>query len=62
MLVMSGKLKKLIVSADSELAPIRKQAQKEGMRPLRISGLQKVANGATTLDEVFRVAPPYSDE
>ncbi len=62
MLLMSGKIKKLINSEDADLAAIRQQAQREGMRPLRISGIQKVANGVTSLDEVFRVAPPYGDE
>ncbi|HGX93644.1 MAG TPA: hypothetical protein ENK35_10050 [Candidatus Tenderia sp.] len=62
MLMMSGKIKKLINSEHADLAAIRQQAQKEGMRPLRISGIQKVANGVTSLDEVFRVAPPYGDE
>ncbi len=62
MLLISGRIKKLINSEDADLAAIRQQAQKEGMRPLRISGIQKVANGVTSLDEVFRVAPPYGDD
>jgi len=28
------------------------------MKPLRISGAMKVAQGLTTLDEVLKVAPP----
>jgi len=31
------------------------------MRPLRISGAEKVAAGLTTADEVFRVVPPSEE-
>ena len=61
MLVMSAKVKRLISSSDCDIAAIRQQAQQEEMRALRISGIQKVAAGQTTLDEVFRVAPGYSE-
>ncbi|ODS24540.1 type II secretion system protein E [Candidatus Endobugula sertula] len=36
---------------------LRKQAIKEGMRSLRLSGAQKIAAGITTVEEVLRVAP-----
>ena len=36
------------------------QAYKEGLKPLRLSGAQKVAAGLTTMDEVMRVTPPPS--
>jgi len=36
---------------------IRKQAIKEGMHSLRLSGANKIANGQTTIDEVLRVTP-----
>ena len=62
MLVMSGKLKQLVSSADCDMSAIRRQALKDEMRPMRISGIQKVANGQTTLDEVFRVAPLSHDD
>ena len=61
MLTMSSKIKGLISSSDCDIAAIRRQAQQDEMRPMRISGIQKVANGQTTLDEVFRVAPAHSD-
>ena len=61
MLAMSAKVKRLISSNDCDIAAIRQQAQQEEMRPLRISGIQKVAAGQTTLDEIFRVAPGYSE-
>ena len=37
-------------------------ADREGMRPLRISGALKIAKGLTSLDEVLRIAPPAQDE
>jgi len=33
-------------------------AEKEGYRPLSLDGLDKALKGLTTLDEIFRVAPP----
>ncbi len=56
-MLLSPALKKL-VAASSDIALIREQAYKEGMRPLRISGAQKVAAGMTTMEEVLRVTPP----
>ncbi|HQS57334.1 MAG: type II secretion system protein E [Gallionellales bacterium 35-53-114] len=58
-LLMSPALRKL-VTPTTDIAPLREQASKEGMKPLRISGALKVANGLTTLEEVVRVAPPAS--
>jgi len=40
-----------------ELGPLRAQAVKDGMRPLRLAGAVKVAEGVTTLDEVLRATP-----
>ena len=36
---------------------LRKQAVKNGMRPLRVAGAMKVAEGVTTLEEVLRSTP-----
>ena len=48
-------LQSLIVEGcDSVL--LQKHAIKQGMRPLRISGAEKVAAGLTTIEEVMRVA------
>src|SRR5688572_14773636 len=52
---------KTLVAEKAELAALREQAFKEGMKPLRISGAMKVAAGLTTLDEVLKVAPPARD-
>jgi general secretion pathway protein E len=36
---------------------LRRQAVKDGMRPLRLAGAMKVAEGVTTLEEVLRSTP-----
>ena len=38
---------------------LRRQAAQEGMLPLRIAGLAKVAEGLTTLEEVLRCTPRW---
>ena len=57
MLPLSPGLRKL-VTPGCDVAALREQAYKEGMKPLRISGAQKVASGLTTVDEVLKVTPP----
>ncbi len=56
-LLLSPAIRSLI-TASADMAKIRDQAYKEGMKPLRISGALKVASGVTTFDEVIAVAPP----
>ena len=48
---------KPLITADTDLIALRRQAFKEGMRSLRLSGAQKVAAGLTTIEEVLRVTP-----
>jgi general secretion pathway protein E len=57
---MSPEIMKL-VSEGAELARLREQAMREGMKPLRIAGAKKVAAGLTTISEVIKVAPPMFD-
>ena len=57
MLVMSPEIRRL-VTAECNLDELRKQAYREGMKPLRISGATKVAQGITTIQEVLSVTPP----
>ncbi len=38
---------------------LRRQAEADGMRPLRAAGAMKVAEGVTTLEEVLRTTPPW---
>ncbi len=56
-LLLSPAVRKL-VQAEADVAGIREQAYKEGMKPLRISGAMKVAMGLTTIEEVLKAAPP----
>ena len=58
---MSETLKEHVV-ADFDLAKFRKIAIKQGMKPLNLAGAQKVARGVTTIEEVFKVAPPRYDD
>jgi general secretion pathway protein E len=56
-LILDQNIKKLIV-ANADLGAITAEAYRAGMRPLRLSGAMKVAQGLTTLEEVLKVAPP----
>jgi len=49
------------VTENVNMPKLKKAALKEGMKPLRLSGAQKVAAGLTTIEEVLRVAPPVDD-
>ena len=46
-----------VISRNADLETITRQAIKNGMKPLRISGAQKVAGGLTTIEEVMRITP-----
>ncbi|MBP5987948.1 MAG: Flp pilus assembly complex ATPase component TadA [Azonexus sp.] len=59
-LVNSPEIRRLIKPL-TEIPKLREQAFREGMRPLRISGALKVAQGITSLEEVIKVAPPSDD-
>lgn len=56
MLTITPKLRKL-VKPDTELAMVKKLAYQEGMQPMMLNGLEKVAAGLTTIEEVLKVAP-----
>jgi general secretion pathway protein E len=56
-MLFTPELRKLVVSGAS-IDDLRAQAFRDGMKPLRASGAQKIALGLTTLEEVERVAPP----
>ena len=45
------------VAAGASGEALRRQAIADGMRPLRLAGALRVAEGATTLDEVFTTTP-----
>jgi len=48
---------KRLLGQSPDLAALTQAAYKSGMRPLRVSGAMKVAQGITTLEEVMKVAP-----
>jgi general secretion pathway protein E len=60
MFTVTDEVKKLI-TADCDITMLRNQVIKEGLKPMRLSGANKVANGVTTMEEVIRVAPPPID-
>ncbi len=56
-ILMVSDVVKQQIKTDCNLQELRRQAMKEGMRTLRLSGAQKIAAGTTTVEEVMRVAP-----
>ena len=46
------------VNRDPSMDALRRQAVADGMRPLRVAGALRVAEGLTTLDEVLACTPP----
>jgi general secretion pathway protein E len=57
MFTVTQEVKKLITS-DCDITKLREQVIKDGLKPMRLSGANKIANGITTMEEVIRVAPP----
>jgi general secretion pathway protein E len=55
-LPMTREIKKLI-SKETDMVALTQAAYKAGMRPLRVSGATKVAQGLTTFEEVLKAAP-----
>ncbi|MET0351549.1 MAG: GspE/PulE family protein, partial [Rhizobacter sp.] len=45
------------VSPVPDISALRRQALKDGMRPLRLAGAMKIAEGVTTVEEVLRSTP-----
>jgi len=48
------------VSREPQMEALRRQAVADGMRPLRLAGAARVAEGLTTLDEVLATTPPVN--
>lgn len=53
---LSNELKKL-VATDANVEALKKQAYREGVQPLRLSGAKRISEGVTTIEEVMRVVP-----
>ncbi|MBV8466892.1 MAG: type II/IV secretion system protein, partial [Burkholderiales bacterium] len=60
MLPMSNELRRLIATV-AHPGAIKDQAIKDGLRPLKLAGAQKVASGMTTIEEVIKVVPADQD-
>jgi general secretion pathway protein E len=45
----------------NDMAALRRHAVAQGMQPLRLAGMMKVAEGQTTTDEVLRATPAWQD-
>ncbi len=54
LMIVSEEIERLTVEHAST-DEIKKIAESQGMRPLRLDGLAKVAQGLTTIEEIFRV-------
>ncbi len=59
LLTISEAFKDKVTQAPS-LDSLRRQAVTDGMRPLRLAGALRVAEGVTTLEEVLTATPPLS--
>jgi general secretion pathway protein E len=46
------------VVGDPSIDALRRQAVADGMRPLRLAGALRVAEGLTTVEEVLTATPP----
>jgi general secretion pathway protein E len=60
LLVVTDAIRGLITDG-ADIQQIRKQAARDGLRSLRVSGAEKIAHGTTTVEEVLRAAPPFDD-
>ena len=49
---------KTLVTKEPDLSALRRHAVTDGMRPLRLAGALRVAEGLTTIDEVLSATPP----
>jgi general secretion pathway protein E len=50
-----------LMNEGADVQQLRKQAARDGLRSLRVSGAEKIAHGLTTVEEVLRAAPPFGD-
>ena len=58
-LLVLNEAARLTVHPTLDLPALRKHALADGMHPLRMAGVMKVAEGVTTLDEVLRTTPAW---
>ncbi|RQO57391.1 type II secretion system protein E [Paucibacter sp. KBW04] len=58
-LLTIGELVKTHLHPTPDISALRRQAVQEGLRPLRLAGAMKVAEGLTTLEEILRSTPQW---
>ena len=58
-LLTVGEDERQCISPTTDVARLRKHALHGGLRPLRVAGAMKVAEGLTTLEEVLRATPAW---
>ncbi|OYU46115.1 MAG: type II secretion system protein E [Burkholderiales bacterium PBB4] len=59
LLVVSDAFKERVTAGDS-IEALRRQSVTDGMRPLRLAGALRVAEGLTVMEEVLTATPPLS--
>jgi general secretion pathway protein E len=58
-LLTVGDAARAFIHPHPDAAKLRQQALRDGLRPLRLAGAMKVAEGLTTLEEVLRATPAW---
>ena len=58
-LLTVGEAVKAHLHPTPDISALRRQAMQEGLRPLRLAGAMKVAEGVTTLEEILRSTPQW---
>jgi general secretion pathway protein E len=58
-LLTIGEAARDCISPATDIGKLRHQGLKDGLRPLRVAGAMKVAQGTTTLDEVLGATPAW---
>ncbi len=60
-LALNGSLKSAL-NEHPDTNRLRQLAVREGMQPLRVSAINQVLNGVTTVEEVLKIIPPHDEE
>jgi general secretion pathway protein E len=58
-LLTVGDAARQCISPVPDNAKLKQQSLKDGLRPLRMAGAMKVAEGLTTMDEVLSATPAW---
>ena len=53
---------KEIIEPNVSALTLKKAAEREGFEPMSVDGIRKALHGLTTIEEVFRVAPPEAED